>query len=281
MSEEKLDRFARGELSPAESRELSRKALDDPDLFEELTYTSIAKTALASRKPRKRVWPRLVAMAAAVAVGFLSLYALRQFRPAPAPVVAISGPPVFLAHSADSGASFRGAEPDSRAPRAVGSVTAIADGIATIDLGSLDGLAKDSELEVVREGETMGTIKLTTIFRERARGEVPAGLTVRLADQVRVPAHLYLRAVLDEIEALSARGDSDGAQRMAAQAAAIENLDIATQDYDDWNNLGGIAALRGDRGKAQQFYQQALRANPPQDARRAIETNLARVRVAK
>lgn len=283
MSEEKLDRFARGELSSMESRELAQNALDDPELFDELTYTAIARTALPGRERRRNVRLPLAVLAvpAAAVIVLLSLYTFRPSRPAPSPVVAMSGPPIFLARSADSNTVFRGLAPESRAPRLMGSVTSIADGVVSIDLGSLDGLVKGGEVEAVRDGKTVGKINLMTIFRERARAEAPPGLAVRLNDQIRVPPALHLRAVLDQIAAFSARGDSDGARRIAEQAAAIENLEVSAAGYEDSNNLGGIASLRGDRGKAQSLYEQALRADPPQEARHAIETNLARVRGAK
>ncbi len=276
MSEEPLDRFARGELSSAESRELARKALDDPELFDELTYASIARTGLA-RNERRNPWPRVAWLAAAaVLIALVSIYGLRLSRPAPPRLAVLSGPPTFLSPAADPGAVFRGAEPGSRAPRAMGSVTSTADGLVTIDLGSLDGLAKGGEVEVIREGATLGTIKLTTIFRERARAEAPAA--IRTADQVRVPPAMYLRAVLEQIAALSARGDSAGALHLATEAAGAATVDMSATGYEDLNNLGGIAQLRGDRTKAQSLYAQALQANPPAAARTAIEANLARVR---
>ena len=37
---------------------------------------------------------------------------------------------------------FRGQEPDNRTPRQQGSIVSIEDGVASIDLGSVDGLAK-------------------------------------------------------------------------------------------------------------------------------------------
>ena len=46
---EKLDRFARGKLSPSESRELAQQALGDHDLFDELTSTAVAKRGFAAR----------------------------------------------------------------------------------------------------------------------------------------------------------------------------------------------------------------------------------------
>lgn len=292
MSDDKLDRFARGELSAMESRELAQKGLDDPDLFEELTSTSLARTALTKPRRNRRVWIPVAGLAAAAAVGIVllstSLFRRSSQRPAAssvpsaAPVVAASGPPVFLARSADSTApTFRGVDPGSRMPRLMGSVTSTADGIVTVDLGSLDGLAKGGEAEVLRDGNILGRIRLTTIFRERARAEMPRGLALRANDRIRVPPAMYLRAVLDEIAALSARGDSGDARALAGQAAAGVTIDIAATAYDDLNNLGGIAELRGDRAKARAFYEQALHADPPPPARQVIESNLARVRGAK
>jgi len=281
MSEEQPDRFARGELSPTEARELARKALDDPELFDELTYASVARTGLADRKRRK--WSPTVALLAAAAVLILvvSPYALRQFRPVRSPLVAISGPPIFLAAGGDSATVFRGAEPDSRAPRVTGSVTSIADGVVSIDLGSVDGLSKGAEVDVFRDRQAIGKVKLTTIFRDHARAEAAPGLPVGLHDSVHVPRAASLRAALDQIAAFSARGDADGARLVAEQAATGDRLDIAAAGYEDWNNLGGIAELGGDRVKAQSLYEQALRANPPLQARSAIESNLARVKAMK
>jgi hypothetical protein len=281
VSEEKLDRFARGELSPMEARELARKALDDPELFEELTYSSVARMDLADRKRQRWPWTVALLAAAAAVVLVLSPYAIRQFRPSRAPLVAVSGPPIFLAARGDSATVFRGAEPDSRGPRATGSVTSVADGSVSIDLGSLDGLWKGAEVDVLRDGQAIGRIKLATIFRDRARTEAAPGVTVRLHDSVRVPRAASLRAALDQIAAFSARGDADGARRVAEQAAAGGRLDLAATDYEDWNNLGAIAELGGDRLKAQSLYEHALHANPPAPARATIESNLARVQAVK
>lgn len=163
----------------------------------------------------------------------------------------------------------------------MGSITSIAGEVVTIDLGSLDGLAKGAEAEVLRDGKILGRIRLTTIFRESARAELPPGLTPRVSDSVRVPLPLYLQAALDQIAALSASGDQEGARRIARQAAAGDSVDIPITSYEDWNNLGGIAEYRGDRVRAQSHYEQALRAGPPPEARRIIEENLARTRGAR
>src|SRR5882724_7934739 len=68
------DRYVRGELNPAESRELAQKALGDPELFEELTSIALAKAAVSPgpnvvRFSRKARWfAGLAAIAAAVVV---------------------------------------------------------------------------------------------------------------------------------------------------------------------------------------------------------------------
>ena len=91
---------------------------------------------------------------------------------------------------------------------------------------------------------------------------------------------MVLRAALDQIDALIARGDSGGARRIAEQASG-EDVDPASMSPADWNNLGAIAELHGDKGKAQMSYQRALRDNPPGPARQSIQTNLARVKSSK
>ena len=75
------------------------------------------------------------------------------------PVAAISAPPTLLARNPDSNpAAFRGEDAGSREPRATGSIESIADGIAAIDLGSLDGLAKDATNGASRHGKIANAI---------------------------------------------------------------------------------------------------------------------------
>ncbi|MFN8006011.1 MAG: hypothetical protein U0V70_03060 [Terriglobia bacterium] len=52
------DRFVRGELTASESRALAQKALDDSELFEELTYSALAKAALATQSIQEQL-PKL------------------------------------------------------------------------------------------------------------------------------------------------------------------------------------------------------------------------------
>src|SRR5262245_15022745 len=91
--EDSLDRFVRSELTAAESRELAKKSLDDPGLFEDLTCSALAKAALANPSVREqlkqtalgvqalrfphraRIW---IASAAAAALAVVSLYYSRS-----------------------------------------------------------------------------------------------------------------------------------------------------------------------------------------------------------
>jgi hypothetical protein len=278
MNDEKLDRFARGELSRLESRELARKALDDPELFEELTQTSIARAALSNRVPRKPRWPRIaIGAIAASAILSVALYTISRNSSAKSNA-AISAPPILLARSADAnGATFRGADPDSRPPRASGFVESTTDGSVTIDLGSVDGLTLGSEADVVRDDQIIGKIKLSNIFRDHSRGEIASGPPIRPRDQVRVPAAALLRGILDQIDAAIARGDAATAMKIAQQASPGA-FDVASPRSEDWNNMGVIAELHGDKRKAIEFYERASQSDASAENRRAIEKNLARVK---
>src|SRR5467141_948686 len=46
--ERKIDLYVRGELSPAEARELAQESLRRPELFEELNAAALAKAAIES-----------------------------------------------------------------------------------------------------------------------------------------------------------------------------------------------------------------------------------------
>ena len=188
MTGDQIDRYVRGELSPAEARELAQASLDSPELFEELSDSALAKAALCSRPlpsdkvvrfPRK-AWIAVAGVAAAVVL--ISLAVVRPGRtanPHLSPVLSFSaahGQPVLLAgglQPVQTGAPvFRSPQTDSRAPQTAGSIVSIEDGVATIDLGSLDGLARDSVLQVFhaeRPAETIARLQVTSVFRERAR----------------------------------------------------------------------------------------------------------------
>jgi len=278
MSEKPLDRFARGELPPSESRDLAQRSLGDHDLFDELTSMAIARRGLAARGRKLITWPRIAIFAAAAAIIIgVALYAPHPNSEPVRTHTAISAPPTLLARSSDSNPTvFRGADAGSREPRATGSIGSIADGLATIDLGSLDGLAKGAEVDVIRGRQTVGHIKMTTIFRDHSRGQITGGESVRLNDQVRVPPTARLRAVLDRISAALARGEPENAMSIARQAS-LESFDAELSSDDDLNNAGVIAELHGNRTKAGELYRRALQTIPSGQDRRAIEKNLARL----
>lgn len=277
-----LDRFARGELSPAEGRELAQKALGDRDLFDELTSRAIARRGLAARGRKQITWPRIaIFVAAAAAMVGVVLYAPQRKSEPVRLDVAIFAPPTLLARSGDSNpAAFRAAATESRESRATGSIGSIADGIATINLGSLDGLAKDVEVDVIRGGQAIGHIKLTTIFRDHSRGEIAGGASIGVDDQVRVPPSARLRAILDQIDAKLARGEAEKAMSIAQQAS-VENFDAEGSSEEDLNNAGVIAELHGNQTKASELYRRALQTIPSGQDRQTIEKNLARLKDAK
>ncbi len=139
-----IDRFARGDLSSAEARALAQKALDDADLFDELTDIAIARTARPGPRRTFPIWPRFAI--AAAAAGIILAVALYSSRPKT--TVATTVPPIFLTRNTDANSSnFRGGNADTRAPKRDGVVQSIENHFATVDLGSLDGLAKGDQVE--------------------------------------------------------------------------------------------------------------------------------------
>lgn len=238
--EDRIDRYVRGELTAAEARELAQKSLDDPELFENLTFSALAKAAIADpsvakvvRFPRRaRIFAAAGAIAAAAIVA-VSLYSLRSSSvPNQAPEARTAstvkpGPPILLGSNLGleraAAPVYRGADPDSRPPRPAGSIVSVEDGVASIDLGSLDGLAKGSEVRVFRDERStqpIGRLVVTTVFRERARGRILDGRKAQVDDQVRIAATTYLGVLLEQVDGLSGRGDSAAAKTVAEKAVA-------------------------------------------------------------
>ena len=296
---DRIDRYARRELTAPEARELAQESLDDPELFEDLTSAALAMAALKAEQfdeprshtrivgfaRRSRIFV-YVATAAAVVVLF-SLYSLRQSRSIPgappaqnAPRLkpalasaAASGQPILLASDLqfepdrNGGPQvFRGSD-DSRAPQPTGSLVSIDDGLAAIDLGSVDGLAKGSEVQVFRDARStdpIGSLEVTTVFRERARVRILSGKQVRIHDQVRAPAPAYLDALLHQVDALAGRGDSKAARAMAEKAAEwVKANHIPPDETRDaspiaLNGMAVLLLLKGDYQNAEAPLQQAL-----------------------
>lgn len=270
-----IDRYARRELTAAEARELAQESLDDPDLFEDLTASALAAAALAASPAKVVRFPRktrfvVAGAAAAAAVVLVTLYSMRpaflqqhQLRLRPALALSASpGQPILLASGlqlAPSGRDhapvFRSPVPDSHSPRPAGSVVSIGDGLATINLGSLDGLGKGSQVEVFRDEKPIGHLTVTAVFRDRARGRIPAGAQLQVKDQVRAPAAAYLDGLLQQIDAMSARGDSDAARNTAKKAA--EWAETANVPPAGLERLARLEYQLGSLQAAEKHYQSA------------------------
>ena len=319
----RLDGYLAGELSPEEQRALARKALDDPELFDQLAsaamVTAAAKNEVVAVRRANGVRLRWMLTGAAAALAIIvAVVSIERPRPEPttassataAPSSSATDPatpsataaiqPVLLtARLGDlvrqPSSEFRSAADTSRAPKSSGVVVGIEEGEVAIDLGSLDGLAKGSEVQVVRRGATAPSrLTITTVFRERSRGRVASPNAVHVGDRVEVPSTLQLTALMEHALSRIAAGDADAARTMARQAVAVStnvpdpdgadamnelaSVLISSRDYADAeallrraqmnatgltavrvaNNLGAVAALQGDRAAAESMYRSAL-----------------------
>jgi hypothetical protein len=311
-----IDQFAARELSSPEARKLAQQALDEPDLFDALVArgaveaslkTPAVRAALATPGRHKHWAIALSAVAAAwllvvvvwrVVVSQQSHQPSQQARaivskPAILPLLdASSNRPVLLASELRSARTadtpvFRGDSTPSRQPQSTGIITALDAGVATVNLGSLDGLAKGTEL---------GPIVITTVFRDHARGKVTAGASIQVDDRIQVPSLLHIAAVLHQVDALAASGDLNQARTLARNTLAagssgetralLERLaaldyqagatDAAREHYEaaannfyappaaspseqaaTLNSLGALYLLRGDPQSAQKPLNQA------------------------
>ncbi len=299
-----LESYIGGRRSPSAQRELAQAALSDHELFDALAaHGAIEKSldhpafqaAVAGEAPRQDKvvsFPRrfrLAAMGAvAAAIAAIAVYWWRPVAPSK-PIVATSsggvlsasldpgaGKPTLLARdlgpsSSSSAAApiFRSTEPESRAPQPEGSIVALDNLVATVNLGSLDGLAKGAQLEVFRGSKKQPSARLevTTIFRDRARGFITAGSPIQVNDRVRLATPVYLSAVLERVGSLADRGDMQAAHRMARDALAWANSNSIAPG-ETRNILERLAALdykNGDLSAAEQDYQSLAAgfASPP------------------
>jgi hypothetical protein len=270
MIDDPIDRYARRELTAAEARELAQKSLDDPELFENLTASALAAAAVAAPSAKVIRFPRkarffVAAAAVAAMVVFVSLYSMRPSQRHPQqtaasahlkPSLALSaspGQPILLAsgleHERNSAPVFRSPGADSRAPRRSGSIVSIEDREATINLGSLDGLGKGTQVRIFRDAKSIGHAPVTAVFRERARIAVQPGAQVN--DQVRAADDVYFEALLQQAEALS----GDGARTMTEKAAAFaETANVPARELE---RLAALEYQEGSFQAAEKHYQSA------------------------
>src|SRR5690349_20053660 len=92
--DDRIDRYVRNDLTAAEARELAQQSLDDPKLFDDLTSSALANSALSRKSVREQLqrkhsgkkvirFPRrtrimVAGVAAAAALVLISLYSLRS-----------------------------------------------------------------------------------------------------------------------------------------------------------------------------------------------------------
>lgn len=290
--DDRIDRYIRGELAPAEARKLAQDSLDDAELFDELTYSAVAKKAVVAGLPRGNVvrfWrPRRLIIAGSIAAAIVvaSVYALRLRTPsgmATSSLHATLDParggvePVLLAAELpgvpEQQQVFRGAEPESSPPKSSGVVVAVDGATAEIDAGAVDGLTLGTELDVHRDGAVVGHVHLTAVFRERARGSVDG--RVRAHDEAPIPPGAQLTARMERVRAMAARGDLAAARAYAEEAvgwAGAAGVSPSAQAAA-WNTLAVLRLLQSDRAGGELLLRRALAATHPTDASHALILN--------
>jgi hypothetical protein len=337
-----LDAYLAGELSPSGQRALAQAALDDPELFELLAAAAVVNTHAGTAvevsrrsRPRRGWWAAAGAGAAAAAVVAAMVSVDRSSRGVTTPVatappatpatVTTGSPPAAIAQpiilaallgdiNGPSTPTFRTAAESSRAPKDAGVVVSVQDGDVAIDLGSLDGVVKGSDLRVSRGGSSVGRLTIATVFRERARGRTSSPEAIRVGDRVEIPSALQLNALLEQMQSRAAAGDREAAHALARRAATVSasvtGVDatlneiaavlIANGDDGDAeallqraqpaagitavrvaNNLGALAARRGDVETAERLYRSALTLPGTgadfEAARRSVDANLEKL----
>jgi tetratricopeptide (TPR) repeat protein len=305
INDDVLQHYVSGHLSSLEEWKLAQEALNNEQLFDALATHGTVEKGLEDaafrdavlKRPKSRV--RIYAMVGTIAAA-IAFFAIYLRSPATVPnhnAATTSAKHVSLSPTLDASASggqpillasqlrpqsaatpiFRGTDSESRPPQQRGSVLSIDDQLPTVNLGSLDGLAKGSELQVFRDGQPVGRVLVNTVFRDRARGRIVAGNIIHVGDQVRTNDSVYLSAVLQQMDALTARGDLKKAldvgrkalassvknAKLLARVAAVEYQEgavdmavqhyeaAATEDPEALNSLAALYLLHGDYQRAE------------------------------
>ena len=132
-----------------------------------------------------------------------------------------------------STAEFRADQARSRPPKSHGVVVSVDDGEVAIDLGSLDGVAKGSELQIVRgddDAKAVGRLTIVTVFRERSRGRVASAGSLRVGDKAEVAPSVQVGALLEQVAALMVAGDTTAARALANRAVSISRTSGVPSD---------------------------------------------------
>jgi len=98
------------------------------------------------------------------------------------------------------------------------------EGEVAIDLGSLDGVVKGSELRVLSgdvDPTVVGRLTIVTVFRERSRGRMASAGSPRVGDRAEVEPRVQMAALLEQVAALMAAGDTVAARALAERAVSI------------------------------------------------------------
>ena len=273
---DRIDRYARGELSPQEARTLAQDSLDSSELFDELTDAALAKAALNSHTVRAGNvvrFPRKVAylfagIAAAAALIWISMP--RRTPPLATnlkPVVelsATSNQPVLLASGLrpTNGPVFRSDGAGGRPPQSTGLILSVEDGHANLTLGSVDGLAKGAELQVFRGSEPVGRLRVNTVFRDHARASMIEGRRLQPKDEVRVGGADHMNALIQQVDASFNSKDPDSTLKLAEEAvrwgesASLPPSAMAVS----WNQLAVLQMLQGEYGSAAALLGRAVSA---------------------
>jgi len=282
----RLDAYLAGDLSPQEQRALAQASLEDPELFDQLASAAAVNAATTNepavvgrRSPPVRLrWMLSGAAAAAATIAAIVSIDRPTSTPAPAPGTTTPGSSATRTEPASQPASlqpiiltarlgdlprtqspeFRSPADASRAPKGTGVVVSADNGEVEIDLGSLDGLAKGSDVQVVRAGVSApARLTITTVFRERSRGRATSSDTVRVGDRVEVPPALQLSALWERALSRVAAGDTDAARTAAQQAVTLSANARGAASADTMNELAGVLINSGDVTDAESLLRRA------------------------
>jgi hypothetical protein len=247
----RIDRYIGRELDPAASRALAQAALQDDDLFEELTAVAVAQAALESPATTDRaiaqaalededLFDTLIArgvvqevveaglpaqkrparlwiaggVAAAIAAGIITFAIL---RPTPAPTIANTPTSTASILLTDNLRPVRASEsPVFRGDEAPSRPPESQARVILIE----DGVAtiNAGSLDGIEKDQKIGPITITTVFRESARGTIAAGASLQVGDSVLIPNAVHLNAVLAHVNAWAASGHLEAARGAAGNA---------------------------------------------------------------